>query len=938
MIYISDNVKTAYLEDSVNKNLHLKSDIPTLEEVNYYLGSVRGNPTDLVTMIDETGGSGSTGALWIPLEPDPLVTRWDDYVEWDYLHAHTHFAFAFYLQITGTFSVYSGSWVLVYEKTDATAGYITLKESDTLSLYNNPKKLEFNVAIPSDMVLVRGLRFTFTSTSTYSNDIIRMSRIQVNFVDHADYIPKYYEPSDFAHFNPYKQGWDINNDELFYDAFSLTESLCSQDNIKLGLCEAAHCEFETVDTGVEVGDRFSASITLPDFIPAPLSDADLYAINWSELDTTNALSMSYANRDFNSFPDVVLTPYKCGNWSHYVTKLSLSTQKVVIAAKTRITISNLTGTAPSYYKVGILVNREGSTSYLSGNTFIPVDNNFADVKESFNFAQTNYDITNVYRLYVLFYDANKSSMTYGAGRGDILIEAKEYQVRLTNDDTRTIPEYSLGDEFVYNGTLDEYIGTRMENPEIPLGWFTVSQVSKEYNHNLVKRKVVAYDALTLLENNAADWYTRYMFGVDFDSYTDSGFQFARQIFSSYWSYVSSIGLDSLDNYDQILVESFARNAFQCYSGSCYGYVSWELSVGNRYYRAYAKKEVDITEPNLLYRVTYDNMLGLSDEKIMELYNAYYVESGKDTMLRGFGTIGGVLIEEYRAGESAPSNRICVNRGDFFMLMPDTVKIGIVIPGGSTNQLSASLAQNVKLYSATPRQDLVNGYLRLCYYNYGTKEIFACQTSITGRDVVRSLLEVCGCFFRLSREDGLPEYVYPTKGGLYPHNTLLPSDELYPRAGTDGLYPMGRYMKCTAENYEVKDFGRIQILKDAKTNNTVSVCEWEYVGSDAENTYIIDDNIFYCADDMMYDYDNMPEVAQMLAGMWGVISNLGYVPNITEAIGSPWIECGDRLGLLTYDGGFETFIFRRTLKGIQFLVDTYESVGDEKNDAIDNFGY
>ncbi len=77
---------------------------------------------------------------------------------------------------------------------------------------------------------------------------------------------------------------------------------------------------------------------------------------------------------------------------------------------------------------------------------------------------------------------------------------------------------------------------------------------------------------------------------------------------------------------------------------------------------------------------------------------------------------------------------------------------------------------------------------------------------------------------------------------------------------------------------------------------------------------------------------------MLEGMFGVINNLGYVPTVTEALGAPWIECGDRIGLMTYDGGFETFPFRRTLRGIQLLKDTYESSGDEKNEAINNFGY
>jgi hypothetical protein len=334
-----------------------------------------------------------------------------------------------------------------------------------------------------------------------------------------------------------------------------------------------------------------------------------------------------------------------------------------------------------------------------------------------------------------------------------------------------------------------------------------------------------------------------------------------------------------------------------------------------------------------------NRDGKSDAEIISSYVSTYVRD-VDPLGRGICTNGGVLVEETR--DNGTTAGFCINRDDYFMISPNCVSFKVYIPVQTVDEnylLINQLVDTVTIYEVESAPKLVNGYLRLCYYNYGTKDIFACNSSITGRDVVRSLLEVCGCFFRLNRFNGLPEFVYPTKGGLYPSNTLFPADDLYPRSGTDGVYPMGRYMSVIAENYEVKDFGRIQILKDSKSNDVVSVCEWQYEGNpNAENTYIIDDNIFYCADDMIYDYDNMPEVAQMLAGMYNVISNLGFTPNVTEAIGSPWIECGDRLGLLTYDGGIETFVFRRTLKGIQNLKDTYESVGDEVNEAIDNFGY
>ena len=90
--------------------------------------------------------------------------------------------------------------------------------------------------------------------------------------------------------------------------------------------------------------------------------------------------------------------------------------------------------------------------------------------------------------------------------------------------------------------------------------------------------------------------------------------------------------------------------------------------------------------------------------------------------------------------------------------------------------------------------------------------------------------------------------------------------------------------------------------------------------------------------MVYDTEHMTELNDTLEIMYNNISNMNYTPNVTQAIGLPWVECGDRMGLLTTDGGFETFIYRRKLKGIQTLFDTYESNGDEYNDAIKNYGY
>ena len=690
------------------------------------------------------------------------------------------------------------------------------------------------------------------------------------------------------------------------------------------------------NVSVNVGDRLAPIITLPNYI-SELSDNDLFKINW-----VSSLSGGYGtsgNKNFTSWALILEGRVISADWTNYITSLNLASKRFYYQWQIRFEFKNLTGTKPTYFKFRYYAKVNGTTYSFTSSTYYLVSDYdevngllTADdpIERSFG------NLESISDLYVMFYKSDKTQ--YSAGEATCLLDthAGQVQYRL-GDEGHTMPAYNRNDRYVANGTLNEYIHSRTHQSDIPLGVFYVSNVSKEYAHNLVKRKIEAYDNLLTLENNAADWYTQYMYGIDTDDWNSNGFEYARQIYSTYWNYVSSIGLDDVSNYELTTVKSFTDGEFIAYSGNYYKRLTWPGSGGNTWAVCYGASTVNISDPSLLYRVTWDYMPNETENGHKAWFPLY--NEKVDSLYRGVLHNAGVLIEEYKSGAQTPYNRICVNEGDFFMLSEETASIKVILPSGNDGTSSYQICKNVVLQSAPPRQTLTNGNLRLCYYNYGTKNIFACESSITGRDVVRSLLEVCGCFFRLDRLHGLPEFVYPTKGGLYPSNTLYPADDLYPRTGTDQLYSMGKYISVIAENYEVKDYGRIQILKDIKSSDTVSVCEWQYEGDpDAENTYIIDDNIFYCADDMEYDYDNMPEVADMLEGMWGVISNLGYVPNITQALGAPWLECGDRIGLLTYDGGFESFVFRRTLKGIQNLRDTYESVGDEKNEAINNFGY
>lgn len=948
MIEKPAEIITAYLTDSQNKEIVIDHEGMDYNSINHYTGDVTSalvswhnimaaNSVDVILSATRTSYDENFLTYTHPAIND----------DWEYYTILVDFMLN---QIPAGMEVTTGYITLgilfYYDESDPTK-VLDYRAYYSASNYNLFERNTFRINITKNPMWIDKILSAWKiqwrigclnpATVQQGSEIIwSMGSPRVFFSDTLFFNTSWTPAPNFETLNRLDLAYTIGNEELLLQDFGLTESLCSQDNIKFGLCEAAHCEFSCVTTdNPKVGDKISLVSKLPG--DSALTPDELIRINWSMHNPVNGIETVY--NLYDPFFVLPICPDNIADWSHYIKTLKLSQYYLFTRFLLRFTFTNVSGTIPTYFKLIQTVSYNGSTSVFTPDDFELVSDcllNYSLRGYKGAIYQTNKTLVAIKQLSIQFFDENKNPYVFGDTRCTYVVDVKEMRFCIGANNA-TVPEYDRANLMAANGTLDAYIYAH--NNAIPLGIFYIDSVSKKYRHNLIEKKIEAYDNMVTLEQNAADWYTSYMFGLDTDDWTSNGFEFARQIFSSYFNYVISIGLETKDRYIESEIASYSYSNISSYLSN--KYLSWLNPLG--YIRLqYAKFTVSDPDPTKLYMVKCRNRDGKDDDYIIEHYaggSPSYKEQ-IDPLSRGVCTNGGVLVWETR--DNGTTAGFCVNRGDYFMISPNCTTFDVYIPVRTVDQnygLLNQLVDTITIYEVESAPKLVNGYLRLCYYNYGTKEIFACNSSITGRDVVRSLLEVCGCFFRLSRFNGLPEFVYPTKGGLYPSHTLFPADDLYPRSGTDGVYPMGRYMSIIAENYQVQNYGRIQILKDSKTNDTVSVCEWQYEGDpNAENTYIIDDNIFYCADDMMYDYDNMPEVAQMLAGMWEVVSNLGYVPNITEAIGSPWIECGDRLGLLTYDGGIETFVFRRTLKGIQNLKDTYESVGDEYIEAIDTFAY
>lgn len=520
-----------------------------------------------------------------------------------------------------------------------------------------------------------------------------------------------------------------------------------------------------------------------------------------------------------------------------------------------------------------------------------------------------------------------------------------------------------GDKFI-GKTIRPYINIASEPKQnrIPLGVFKISEVKKNHTHDIIKKSITAYDRMSILDQDVGDWLTRYMVITDTGnkrssaspSFTRVGVEYVRQMFSTYVSLMIRLGILSQDDFPVKHVykdENFndvneaGRYSFNFFypceiaSGTLHETVGCTHALGDGW---------DAGSPSDEYfRVTVTPRDGKSDEELFNQYMGNLDDWPKSYI--GFPNSACILaICEFIDGSI---EKYLLNSGDIVYIKKGYKNLTFYI-GAATGSFDSQskfepynadsyIISHYKIesvYVPENLKELVNAHLRLVYYNYGTQSLGSFSSSVSGKDVVRSLLEINGCFFHMDRY-GKPEIIYASKAGLYPSETLYPALDLYPRGMNGPLLSMGRYISMECDDYVVQKYGKIQIKTQSQVKSGESICSYEYIGDEnAKNTYIIEDNIFYCAEGTVYEYGSQPEVDEMLKNLFLKIANLNYTPHTTKLRGLPFMECGDRVNLVTKTGGIESFIFRRTLKGIHALMDTYEAEGDEYNEALNTFDY
>ena len=196
----------------------------------------------------------------------------------------------------------------------------------------------------------------------------------------------------------------------------------------------------------------------------------------------------------------------------------------------------------------------------------------------------------------------------------------------------------------------------------------------------------------------------------------------------------------------------------------------------------------------------------------------------------------------------------------------------------------------------------------------TEESSTIGESMSGKEVLSCICEINGCMGHMGR-DGKFHYIYLEQEiqGLYPRNDLYPADNLYPRDPKSTQIGKGFYVSAKYEDYLVRTINKLQIREQ---KNDIGVI----VGT-GDNAYVIEDNFLV--------YGKGSKVLKVIAkNILSKIRGIGYRPFTADCKGNPCLEVGDAVRLPTKYELIESYILKRTLKGIQALRDDLEADGEE----------
>lgn len=191
--------------------------------------------------------------------------------------------------------------------------------------------------------------------------------------------------------------------------------------------------------------------------------------------------------------------------------------------------------------------------------------------------------------------------------------------------------------------------------------------------------------------------------------------------------------------------------------------------------------------------------------------------------------------------------------------------------------------------------------------------------LTAKDVLEAICEINGVFGKMSRDDVFT-YVElkPFSRGLFPSKTLYPNKSLFPRKpGNVDIrrLEMGEYKTLQVGDTNFEQITKLQIRQSEDDIGYIA-------GDDTGVTYIIQGNFLtYSA--------GTDELKTIANNVLSKISKVIFNPVNITLQGNPCVETGDTIRIIdTNNKVYKSYVLQRTLTGIQMIMDSIISEGDQ----------
>ena len=279
----------------------------------------------------------------------------------------------------------------------------------------------------------------------------------------------------------------------------------------------------------------------------------------------------------------------------------------------------------------------------------------------------------------------------------------------------------------------------------------------------------------------------------------------------------------------------------------------------------------------------------------------------------------------KKSESTPEDN-----GYFNIFIPKTITLSIKGEAGTEEQ-QWTVANGYSADLFTVAEGIYNPTLSFSRTKVADKK-YNFQGKIELVKYLSSWLELNALFAKYARDGSIELINLQKNAELYPSEYLFPSEDLFPidyenEDVTSEIINEGEYLKngLWYEEYYVKPFGKISVnYIDLEENKQTYVYQFN---TDAKNIYYMEKN-------------EILENVKMSEADVKLLLDTYFIPNMNDTVytpvdlqmrGRPDIEAGDYLNIVSKEGNIFTFVMRRTLTGIQHLVDEIEVNGDEVNE-------